>query len=152
MKAFILTSLALLAIAGTTAASAQRGHGGGGRPQGGGEGARDGGGDRGGYGHWQSDPRFATDYDAARDYRDGPLYSEHRLGLNDHVYRGSDGRYYCRRSDGTTGLIIGAAGGALLGSAIDNGGDSVAGPLVGGALGAILGSSIDRDNDGVRCR
>jgi hypothetical protein len=37
-------------------------------------------------------------------------------------WRGNDGRYYCRRSNGTTGLIIGAAGGALVGRVIDAGG------------------------------
>lgn len=148
MKTFVLTSLALLAISSATAASAQHGRGGD-RSQD--QAYRDGDGERG-YGRWQSDPRFATDYDAARDYRDGPLYGERRLGFDDHIYRGSDGRYYCRRSDGTTGLIIGAAGGALLGSAVDDGGGSLAGPLVGGALGAILGKSIDQDNSEIRCR
>ena len=47
-------------------------------------------------------------------YRDDPRYEERRLGPNDEVYRGSDGRYYCKRSDGTTGLVIGAVGGARL--------------------------------------
>ena len=37
---------------------------------------------------------------------------------NDRVYRGNDGRYYCRRSDGTTGLLIGAGVGGLLGNTI----------------------------------
>src|SRR5690606_40721472 len=40
---------------------------------------------------------YATDYDAARHYRDDPRYRERRLGPDDYVYRGSDGRYYCRR-------------------------------------------------------
>ena len=31
------------------------------------------------------------------------------LSANDRVYLGRDNRYYCRRSDGTTGLIIGGA-------------------------------------------
>jgi hypothetical protein len=30
-------------------------------------------------------------------------------------WRGKDGRIYCRRPNGTTGLLIGGAGGALLG-------------------------------------
>ncbi len=101
---------------------------------------------------WQSDPRFATQYDASRYYRDGPNYSERRLAAQDEVYRGSDGRYYCKRSDGTTGLIIGAAGGALLGNVVDGGRDRTAGTLIGGALGAILGSSIEKNNNDVRCK
>src|SRR3712207_9077394 len=61
---------------------------------------------RGGYDDRDYD-QYRTDYDAARYYRDGPNYSERRLGADDEVYRGSDGRYYCKRSDGTTGLVIG---------------------------------------------
>lgn len=95
--------------------------------------------------------RFATNYDASRDYRDGPNYSERRLSANDQVYRGSDGRYYCKRNDGTTGLIVGAAGGGLLGNIIDGGHNRVAGTLIGGALGALAGKAIEQNND-VRCR
>ena len=97
------------------------------------------------------DDRFATDYDAARYYRDEPRYAERRLGPDDEVYRGSDGRYYCRRSDGTTGLILGAAGGGILGNIIDGGHHRAAGTLIGGALGALAGKSIEQNSD-VRCR
>ena len=74
-------------------------------------------------------------------------YRERRLSRNDRIYRGRDGRYYCRRSDGSTGLVIGAVAGGLLGSAV--GGDTLS-ALIGGAGGALLGRSIDRGN--VRCR
>jgi hypothetical protein len=100
---------------------------------------------------WRSDPRFVTQYDASRYYRDGPNYQERRLGAQDEVYRGSDGRYYCKRNDGTTGLIVGAIGGAVLGNVIDGGHERAAGTLLGGALGAILGKSIDQNSD-VRCK
>jgi len=98
------------------------------------------------------DRRFATDYDAARYYRDDPRYTERRLSSNDEVYRGSDGRYYCKRSDGTTGLIVGAIGGGILGNIIDGGRNRAAGTLIGGALGALAGKSIDQNNSEVRCR
>jgi hypothetical protein len=62
-------------------------------------------------------PRYAYDYDrpdpayggyyADRYYVDNNRYRERRLGANDRVYVGQDGRYYCRRNDGTTGLIVG---------------------------------------------
>lgn len=94
---------------------------------------------------------YAVDYDAARYYRDDPRYQERRLGSNDEIYRGSDGRYYCRRDDGTTGLVIGAIGGAAIGNIIDGGHDRTAGMLIGGALGALLGRAIDQSSD-VRCR
>ena len=96
------------------------------------------------------DDRYATDWDAARYYREDPHYRERVLTANDQVYRGSDGRYYCRRSDGTTGLIIGGATGGLLGNVIDGGRNRTAGTLIGGALGALLGREGEREE--VRCR
>jgi hypothetical protein len=104
-----------------------------------------------GYGNVGRDP-YAIDYDAARYYRNDPRYQERRLGPNDQVYRGSDGRYYCRRSDGTTGLIVGGVGGALVGNVIDGGHNRAAGTLIGGALGALLGKTIDQNNSDIRCR
>ena len=93
---------------------------------------------------------YATDYDASRYYHEDPRYQERVLTANDQVYRGSDGRYYCKRSDGTTGLIIGAAGGGILGNIIDGGRHRTAGTLIGGALGALAGKSIEQND--VRCR
>jgi hypothetical protein len=117
--------------------------------------ARRDGGDRygSGYGNDGRDP-YATDYDASRYYRDDPRYQERRLGSNDEVYRGSDGRYYCKRSDGTTGLIVGGVGGALLGNVIDGGRHRTGGTLIGGALGALLGRSVEQNQSqsDVRCR
>lgn len=95
---------------------------------------------------------YATDYDASRYYRDDPRYQERVLSTNDEVYRGSDGRYYCKRSDGTTGLIIGGAAGGLLGNVIDGGHNRVAGTLIGGALGAILGKKAEQNQQEIRCR
>jgi hypothetical protein len=95
---------------------------------------------------------YVTDYDAAHYYREGPGYSERRLSRDDYVYRGSDGRYYCKRNDGTTGLIVGGIGGAALGNVIDGGHNRVAGTLIGGALGALAGQAIDQSSSDVRCR
>jgi len=108
-------------------------------------------GDHPGWGQPGYYDRYRTDYDAAHYYREGPQYQERRLTSEDEIYRGSDGRYYCKRSDGTTGLVIGAAAGALLGNIADGGHDRVAGTLIGGALGALIGRQIDRDSD-LRCR
>jgi hypothetical protein len=88
---------------------------------------------------------YADDY-----YRSGRYYRERRLSRNDRIYRGRDGRYYCRRSDGTTGLIIGAGIGALIGHSIDDGRSSLLGTLIGGAAGAAIGREVDRGQ--VRCR
>lgn len=64
----------------------------------------------------------------------------------DHRYkewRGRDGRTYCRKSNGTTGLIVGGVGGALAGRAIDTRGDRATGTILGAAGGALLGKAID---------
>ncbi len=58
-------------------------------------------------------------------------------------WRGRDGRMYCRKSNGTTGLIIGGAGGALLGRAVDTHGDRTTGTVLGAAAGALLGKEVD---------
>jgi len=72
------------------------------------------------------------------------------MGRNDQVYVGRDGRYYCKRSDGTAGLIVGGIAGGVLGNAIAPGGSKTLGTLLGAAGGAAVGSSIDKDH--VRCR
>jgi hypothetical protein len=72
------------------------------------------------------------------------------LTPSDHVWRGHDGRYYCRRGNGTTGLIIGGAAGALLGHSLAGNGDRTLGTILGGAGGALLGREIDRGN--LRCQ
>ena len=104
-----------------------------------------------GYGDGRYEGAYATDYDAARYYREDPRYQERVLTSQDQVYRGSDGRYYCRRSDGTTGLIVGGAAGGVLGNIIDGGRSRGVGTLIGGALGALLGREVERSGD-VRCR
>lgn len=80
-----------------------------------------------------------------RGYYGDPVYRDTR------VWRGRDGRYYCRKKNGTTGLLIGGAAGALLGREIaGRNGDRTLGAILGAAGGAILGRSIDRGNS--RCR
>lgn len=65
-------------------------------------------------------------------------------------WRGNDGRYHCRRSNGTVGLVIGAAGGALVGRAVDTHGSRATGTVIGAAAGALLGRSVARNR--IRCR
>ncbi len=64
-------------------------------------------------------------------------------------WRGADGRTYCRRPNGTVGIIVGGAGGALLGRAVDTNGSRATGTIIGAAAGALLGREIDRKR---RCR
>jgi uncharacterized protein YcfJ len=72
------------------------------------------------------------------------------MSRDDRIYRGRDGRYYCRRSDGTTGLIVGGITGAALGAAIAPGNSTALGAIIGAAGGAAIGNEIDRGS--VRCR
>ena len=60
---------------------------------------------------WSRDRRYARD-----DYRRG-YGNDYRQPVRS--WRGNDGRYYCQRPNGTTGLLIGGAAGALLGREID---------------------------------
>ncbi|MDJ0978036.1 MAG: glycine zipper 2TM domain-containing protein [Erythrobacter sp.] len=103
---------------------------------------------------WDDD----SDWEDGRRYRRGrAIYDRHgryiqprRIGRRDRIWRGRDGRVYCRRDNGTTGLVIGAGVGALLGRTIDTRGDRTVGTLLGGALGAVLGRELDRGD--LRCR
>jgi hypothetical protein len=97
-----------------------------------------------------SDERDEGDYDAARYHRSGPGYRDRVLSPDERVYAGQDGRYYCRRPDGTTGLILGAGAGGILGNIIDGGRSRTVGTLLGGAAGALAGRSIEQNS--VRCR
>lgn len=98
------------------------------------------------------DPSYGGYY-ADRYYRDDTRYRERRLSRNDRVYRGQDGRYYCRRSDGTTGLIVGGVAGGVLGNLIAPGRSETLGTLLGAAAGAAAGAAIERSgNKDVRCR
>ncbi len=73
------------------------------------------------------------------------------MSNDERIYRGNDGRYYCRRSDGTTGLVVGAVAGGVLGNVIAPGGSKVLGTVLGGLVGGVAGRQIDRSRT-VRCR
>ncbi|MBN8812731.1 MULTISPECIES: glycine zipper 2TM domain-containing protein [Sphingomonas] len=66
-------------------------------------------------------------------------------------WRGRDGRSYCRKPDGTTGLVVGGVAGALVGRTIDTRGDRTVGTLLGAAAGAVAGREIERSGKR-RCR
>ncbi|MFM5893686.1 MAG: glycine zipper 2TM domain-containing protein [Novosphingobium sp.] len=85
-----------------------------------------------------------------RGYDGGYQRQYYRTGNGIAYWRGDDGRYYCRRSNGTTGLLIGAAAGALLGRSIDRRGDRSTGTILGAAAGALLGREVERSS--ARCR
>lgn len=82
-----------------------------------------------------------------RRYYGGRRYDD---GYTGRAWRGRDGRYYCRRNDGTTGLLVGGAVGGLIGNGVAGRGDRTLGTILGVAGGALLGREIDRS--GSRCR
>jgi hypothetical protein len=102
---------------------------------------------------WSRDDRYAEEgfWDAARYYRqDNRRYAPRRLGRADRIYRGSDNRYYCRRDDGTSGLIVGGITGGLLGNIIARGGSKTIGTIIGAAAGAAIGKAVDEGD--IVCR
>jgi hypothetical protein len=99
---------------------------------------------------WNRPERGGDRYYADNYYRSGSQYRERTLRANDRVYRGQNGQYYCRRSDG------GIAGG-VFGNLVAPGDSNTLGTILGAAGGALAGRAIDRGNDrgngrGVRCR
>ena len=100
------------------------------------------------YDYNHPDPRY-NGYYADNYYRTDTRYRERRMSQNDRIYRGQNGQYYCRRSDGTTGLIIGAAAGGVLGNIIAPGGSKTLGTILGAVGGAAVGASIASNT---RCR
>src|SRR5436309_422102 len=96
--------------------------------------------------------RDENGYDPSRYYRGGAQYQERPMAPDERVYSGNDGRYYCKRSDGSTGLVGGGALGGLFGNVITGGRSRLAGTLLGGAAGALAGKSIDQKNSSLNCR
>lgn len=96
---------------------------------------------------WGRGDRYDGSYGRST-YRDG--YRDERVSRGTRVWRGNDGRYRCRRGDGTTGLLIGGALGGVLGNGIAGRGDRTLGTILGVAGGALLGREVDRSNS--RCR
>lgn len=101
--------------------------------------------------HDRHDERDYRHYERRATYDRYGRYAEpQRLQRDDRIWRGRDGRYHCRRDNGTTGLIIGGAVGALVGRSLDGGRDRTVGTVIGLAGGALLGREIDRGS--LRCR
>ena len=94
------------------------------------------------YGRHGYSQRYDNHYRSYRTRPDRYYYDHSRT----RAWRGNDGRYYCRRSNGSTGTVVGAIGGALLGRTLDTDGDRTLGTVLGGVGGALAGRSIDRGN------
>ncbi|KQN91842.1 hypothetical protein ASE90_03450 [Sphingomonas sp. Leaf67] len=93
----------------------------------------------------------------------GATYSKHGISVGKseaeaqrrgkyREWRGRDGRRYCRKPNGTTGLVVGGVAGALVGRTIDSRGDRTLGTLLGAGAGALAGREIERSGSRGRCR
>lgn len=78
-------------------------------------------------------------------------YRSYNDGYSGRTWRGRDGRYYCRKKNGTTGMIVGGAAGALIGREV-GGRNRTLGTIVGAAGGALLGREIQRSGSRRTCR
>ena len=146
MKKAVLAAMIAAATLPATPAIADPHHGWHGDHHGGGD-------HRGGGHHWHGhdawhghhgwNGRYAYD-------RRGRYLEPVPLAREDRVWRGRDGRYYCRRHNGTTGLIVGAVAGGVLGNVLAGRHDTTLGTLLGAGGGALLGRQIDRGE--IRCR
>ena len=95
---------------------------------------------------------FAVPADSAQAQRYSGYYDSNGYYTGP-TWRGRNGRYYCRRSNGTTGLIVGGAAGALIGRSLDGGRNHTTGTVLGAVAGALAGRAIQRNSDsGRRCR
>lgn len=101
------------------------------------------------YDYNRPDPQYGY-YDASRYYRDEPTARERKMANRERVYRGDDGKYYCRRNSGTTGLIVGAIAGGFLGDAIAPRGSKTLGAIIGAGGGGVAGRALTRGD--TRCR
>ncbi len=81
-----------------------------------------------------------------------PAFANHNGYYHGKTWRDSQGRLRCRKPNGTTGLIVGGAAGALVGRAIDTRGDRTTGTLIGAAAGALVGREVERSRKRYRCR
>jgi outer membrane lipoprotein SlyB len=89
---------------------------------------------------------------ADHDHRDQYRQSQYQTANGIRYWRGDDGRYYCKRSNGTVGLLVGGAAGALIGRAIDTRGERATGTIIGAAAGALIGREVQKSRSQARCR
>lgn len=83
---------------------------------------------------WNRGPRYVED-DRRGYYRDARRY-----------------RYRDRCQNGTTGTLVGAIAGGLLGRVIDSRGDRTLGTVLGAGAGALAGNAVERADNPRYCR
>jgi hypothetical protein len=101
---------------------------------------------------WADPPPWAPAHgrrakEAERAYReDERRHERHVVRYEERIWRGDDGRVYCHRSDGTTGLIVGAVAGGVIGNRLARGESAALGTILGAGAGALIGQAIDKNS------
>ena len=97
-----------------------------------------------GRGSYNQGQRYANQgYYNQRGYNQG-YYNQ---GYNQRTYNGGYYNHYRQRCSGSTGTIIGAIAGGLLGNQVaGRRGDGTLGAIIGAGAGALAGRAIDRGN------
>lgn len=99
-----------------------------------------------------ADERAERSFDPATRYRTGPQYGLRLLDTAERVYRSRDGRYFCRRWDGSAGLIAGNVDADALGDAIRPGHSRTVQSLIDDYVLSIEGQPYSRQNHKILCR
>ena len=99
-------------------------------------------------GRWDGDRR---DHNYQRGYSDrgygrGGYYAGNDYGRPGYRARGYNRSDRQRCNDGTTGTIIGAIAGGLVGNSVAGHGDRTLGAILGGGAGALAGRAIDKSS------
>ncbi|WP_294190434.1 glycine zipper 2TM domain-containing protein [uncultured Sphingomonas sp.] len=114
-----------------------------------------------GYSRAENDDRYRDHErayaDADRDgWNQGPQYYEtdRPRRYRPRTYRDARDYRYTDRGcqNGTTGTIVGAIAGGLLGRVIDRRGDRTLGTVLGAGGGALAGNAVERSNNPAYCR
>ena len=92
-------------------------------------------------GYYDNYGNYSRSYDARR-YDRRYYNSRYNSRYYDQRYR----NHYGQRCSGSTGTIIGAIAGGLLGREVAGRGDRTVGAIIGGAAGALAGRAIDRSD------
>ena len=77
-----------------------------------------------------------------------PAIAPPALAQTHRTYHGRS-HYRCKRSSGTTGLVAGGVGGAVVGNALGGG---LVGTALGAGGGALLGRHLDKKHDAAQNR
>lgn len=83
-------------------------------------------------------------------YHDGYNRGPHYYRDRGYRYEGRDYRRRC--NNGTTGTIVGAIAGGLLGRSVDTRGDRTLGTVLGAGAGALAGNAVERSGNRGYCR